>query len=60
MSTTRERFPRRLPVDKPPALDGELVDGHRTPTYALAWVCPPRKFLDTTSDRGRPRATTGT
>jgi hypothetical protein len=34
------RFPRRRPVDCPPPLHGELVDGRPTPRYALAWVCP--------------------
>ncbi|KAJ7264436.1 hypothetical protein B0H12DRAFT_227451 [Mycena haematopus] len=38
------RFPRRRPVDDPPPLRGELVDGRRTPSYALAWVCPARAF----------------
>ncbi|KAJ7902386.1 hypothetical protein B0H13DRAFT_2026653, partial [Mycena leptocephala] len=28
------------------ALRGDLVDGWRTPTYALAWVCPPRTFYE--------------
>ncbi|KAJ6613630.1 hypothetical protein B0H10DRAFT_1763253, partial [Mycena sp. CBHHK59/15] len=29
------------PVDQPPPLEGELVDGRPTPTYVLAWVCDP-------------------
>lgn len=40
------RFPRRRAVDQPPPLLGELVDGRPTPTYVLAWVCPPRKFFE--------------
>ncbi|KAJ7116008.1 hypothetical protein C8R44DRAFT_628262 [Mycena epipterygia] len=38
------RFPLRMPVDQPPMLLGELANGRRTPSYALAWVCPPNKF----------------
>ncbi|KAJ7875817.1 hypothetical protein B0H13DRAFT_1632501, partial [Mycena leptocephala] len=34
------------PVDQPPELCGELVNGRPTPTYALAWVCPPRTFYE--------------
>ncbi|KAJ7747321.1 hypothetical protein B0H16DRAFT_1555557 [Mycena metata] len=33
------RFPCRMPADQPPLLKGELVDGHPTPSYVLAWVC---------------------
>ncbi|KAJ7869216.1 hypothetical protein B0H14DRAFT_3440916 [Mycena olivaceomarginata] len=59
MSTNSKRFPCRKPFDEPPPLKGHLVDGHPTPTYALAWVCPNRKFyenlgggrLGTVSDR---------
>ncbi|KAJ7810747.1 hypothetical protein B0H14DRAFT_2862019 [Mycena olivaceomarginata] len=59
MSTNSKRFPCRKPFDEPPPLKGQLVDGHPTPTYALAWVCPNRKFyenlgggrLGTVSDR---------
>ncbi|KAJ7869094.1 hypothetical protein B0H14DRAFT_2727604 [Mycena olivaceomarginata] len=34
------------PFDEPPPLKGHLVDGHPTPTYDLAWVCPNRKFYE--------------
>ncbi|KAJ7869098.1 hypothetical protein B0H14DRAFT_2727623 [Mycena olivaceomarginata] len=59
MSTNSERFSCRKPFDEPPPLKGHLVDGHPTPTYDLAWVCPNRKFyenlgggrLGTVSDR---------
>ncbi|KAJ7130395.1 hypothetical protein C8R44DRAFT_775477 [Mycena epipterygia] len=44
MSTKKGIFPRRKPVDQPPLRCGELVDGHRTPSYALAWVCPSATF----------------
>ncbi|KAJ7103999.1 hypothetical protein B0H15DRAFT_808018, partial [Mycena belliarum] len=40
----RKRFPSRLPLNEPPPLQGTSVDGHRTPLYALAWVCRPRQF----------------
>lgn len=40
------RFPCRRPVDDPPPVRGDLVDGRPTPTYILAWVCPPRKFFE--------------
>jgi len=39
------RFPNRLPVDKPPLVRGERVDGRRTPIYVLAWVCNDRDFF---------------
>ncbi|KAJ7248548.1 hypothetical protein B0H12DRAFT_1324622 [Mycena haematopus] len=39
MSTKRARFPSRRPADQPPPLEGEIVDGRRTPAYVLAWVC---------------------
>ncbi|KAF8176898.1 hypothetical protein K438DRAFT_2022440 [Mycena galopus ATCC 62051] len=34
------------PLDEPPPLKGQLVDGHPTPSYVLAWVCPKRKFYE--------------
>ncbi|KAJ7645609.1 hypothetical protein DFH06DRAFT_1425448 [Mycena polygramma] len=43
---SKQRFPRRLPLDQPPPLEGRLVDGRRTPMYVLAWVCPPRKLYE--------------
>ncbi|KAJ7933910.1 hypothetical protein B0H13DRAFT_685906 [Mycena leptocephala] len=43
-SERNETFPRRLPVDQPPALRGVIVNGAPTPRYALAWVCPSRTF----------------
>ncbi|KAJ7499447.1 hypothetical protein FB451DRAFT_1205473 [Mycena latifolia] len=46
MSTKKETFPLRRPIDQPPPVCGELVNGRRTPTYVLAWVCPPRKFFE--------------
>lgn len=39
------RFPRRRPVNDPPPLYGKLVNGRRTPSYALAWVCTPRELF---------------
>ncbi|KAJ7504284.1 hypothetical protein B0H11DRAFT_1981483 [Mycena galericulata] len=42
---TIRTFPRRRPVDDPPPLRGELVNGRRTPLYALAWFCPDRSFF---------------
>ncbi|KAJ7486345.1 hypothetical protein B0H11DRAFT_2015783 [Mycena galericulata] len=46
MSTSSKRFPCRRPVDDPPPVRGDLVDGRPTPTYVLAWVCRPRKFFE--------------
>ncbi|KAJ7096541.1 hypothetical protein B0H15DRAFT_825619 [Mycena belliarum] len=45
MSTVQsKKFPNRLPLNEPPPLQGTLVDGRRTPLYALAWVCRPHQF----------------
>ncbi|KAF7352606.1 hypothetical protein MVEN_01226100 [Mycena venus] len=46
ISMSKERFPRRLPATEPPPPCGEIVDGHRTPTYALAWTCSFQAFFE--------------
>ncbi|KAJ7920203.1 hypothetical protein B0H13DRAFT_1987378 [Mycena leptocephala] len=46
LSQNSERFPCRRPVDRPPPVRNDLVDGWPTPTYVLAWVCPARKFFE--------------
>ncbi|KAJ6607053.1 hypothetical protein B0H10DRAFT_2228258 [Mycena sp. CBHHK59/15] len=45
MPMSRETFPCRIPVDKPPPLQGDLINGRPAPTYVLAWVCSPRTFF---------------
>ncbi|KAJ7264435.1 hypothetical protein B0H12DRAFT_1321391 [Mycena haematopus] len=45
-STKTELFPRRRPPHDPPPQRGELVTGHRTPAYALAWICPAPAFFE--------------
>ncbi|KAF7352430.1 Ribosomal-protein-alanine acetyltransferase [Mycena venus] len=52
MLTKKEIFPRRRYVDDPPPLCGEVFNGHVTPSYALAWVCPPRTFFRNLGDGG--------
>ena len=42
----RCRFTRRRPLNEPPPVSGALDNGRRTPTYVLAWVCPPRKLYE--------------
>ncbi|KAJ7628595.1 hypothetical protein FB45DRAFT_918708 [Roridomyces roridus] len=52
MSTSQNesRFPHSLPFEKRPALSGERVEGHATPKYALAWVCPYKEFYKNLGD----------
>ncbi|KAJ7087324.1 hypothetical protein B0H15DRAFT_950202 [Mycena belliarum] len=61
MPTKRElslqRFPLRRPVDEPPPRYETLLDGHRTPLYVLAWVCPSQKLYDNL-EKGLPPGTT--
>ncbi|KAJ7087322.1 hypothetical protein B0H15DRAFT_801372 [Mycena belliarum] len=57
MPTKRELFPLRKPVDDPPPRHMSLVDGHSTPLYVLAWVCPPNKLYDNL-EKGLPPGTT--
>ncbi|KAJ7871714.1 hypothetical protein B0H14DRAFT_3131790 [Mycena olivaceomarginata] len=45
MSTNRTLFPRRVPVDEPPPLSGQIIGSRRTPIYVLAWVCHERDFF---------------
>ncbi|KAJ7644507.1 hypothetical protein FB45DRAFT_898091 [Roridomyces roridus] len=33
-----------LPADQPPPLEKTIVNGRRTPTYALAWFCDPERL----------------
>ncbi|KAJ7023540.1 hypothetical protein C8F04DRAFT_1047971 [Mycena alexandri] len=54
MLTKPGSFPRRRPVDSPPPLRGEIVDGRPTPRYALAWVCSDEAFYKNLSV-GEPR-----
>ncbi|KAJ6603791.1 hypothetical protein B0H10DRAFT_1923033 [Mycena sp. CBHHK59/15] len=45
MPMSRETFPCCIPVDKPPPLQGDLINGRPAPTYVLTWVCSPRTFF---------------
>jgi len=49
----RSTFACRLDPDQPPPLRGEVVNGRRTPTYVLAWVCSARKFFANLGDGER-------
>ncbi|KAJ7087325.1 hypothetical protein B0H15DRAFT_801374 [Mycena belliarum] len=53
LSTEQETFPPCYPVDQPPPTRGTSVNGHRTPTYALAWVCPRDKLYENLGE-GQP------
>ncbi|KAJ7087327.1 hypothetical protein B0H15DRAFT_781574 [Mycena belliarum] len=57
MPLIASRFPFRKPLDEPPLLHNRVVDGHPTPLYVLAWVCPPNKLYDNL-EKGLPPGTT--
>ncbi|KZV87591.1 hypothetical protein EXIGLDRAFT_200185 [Exidia glandulosa HHB12029] len=43
-ATDAQPWPRTLPRDQPPPKCASIVNGRRTPEYALAWRCNPRKL----------------
>ncbi|KIY73988.1 hypothetical protein CYLTODRAFT_416635 [Cylindrobasidium torrendii FP15055 ss-10] len=53
--SSRARFPLRRPADDPPPVEGQIVDGHRTPSYGLAWVCPPMELYENLRNEKYPR-----
>ncbi|KIY73987.1 hypothetical protein CYLTODRAFT_485117 [Cylindrobasidium torrendii FP15055 ss-10] len=53
------RFPLRRSPKDPPPVEGEIVDGHRTPCYGLAWVCPSKQLFENLRNERRPEVNDG-